>query len=111
MSRRCTVCDHPEREALDRALALDTAGFRRIAKRFGLGEASLFRHAVRHLPATLVQSLDIERACRAESLALDLLALRDRVAMAIDRADGSDAALLRAVAEARKINETLARVA
>jgi hypothetical protein len=106
------VCDHPEREALDRALALDTAGFRRIAKRFDLGEASLFRHAVSHLPAALAQAVEIEQACRAERLALDLLKLRERVTAAIDRADGTDdAGLVRAVAEARKTTEVLARVA
>jgi hypothetical protein len=112
VSRHCSVCDHPERDDIDRALALEAGAIRDVAGRFALARSSVFRHAVAHIPATLAQAVEIEQVCRAERLLLDLLSLRENVASAIERADGTDdAALLRAVAEARKLIETFAKVA
>lgn len=48
MPRRCTVCDHPKRAAIDRAL-IGGESNRAIAGRFDLARASLQRHAANHL--------------------------------------------------------------
>src|SRR5687768_3008700 len=55
MPRVCTVCTHPDRRAIDVALARGEPN-RRIATQLHLTEASVRRHAAAHLPATLVQA-------------------------------------------------------
>jgi regulator of replication initiation timing len=46
----CTVCEHPERREIDRALGGGEPG-RGVARRFGLAEASVRRHRSNHLAA------------------------------------------------------------
>lgn len=52
--RRCTVCDHPRRAAINRLLATDRRSLRDIAGRFGLSKSSVARHDAKCLPAALV---------------------------------------------------------
>ncbi len=42
MPRACTICQHPERAAIDEALR--TESFRRVAVRFGTSPSAAFRH-------------------------------------------------------------------
>ena len=56
MARHCTVCDSPHRVEIDRAL-VDGASRHAIARRYGLAETSVRRHAETHLPAGDVGSL------------------------------------------------------
>ncbi len=54
--RRCTVCDHKARMAID----LDLTGsetYRTIAGRYGLAETSLKRHRANHLKSRLVRAI------------------------------------------------------
>lgn len=55
MARPCTICCHPKREAIDKALLENAAGLRVVAKRFEVSLAALWRHQTRHLPATLAR--------------------------------------------------------
>lgn len=68
MPRHCTVCDHPQRAAIDTELAGGTA-LRTIADRFALSKTALIRHKAEHLPASLVAS----EAAADEARALDVL--------------------------------------
>ena len=48
MGRRCTICDHPDREEIERRLIVpgfgEEASLRKIAERFNVGETALHRH-------------------------------------------------------------------
>lgn len=55
MAMACTCCQHPQRQAIDQALASGEVN-RRIAERFGVGASALRRHKAKHLPASLMQA-------------------------------------------------------
>jgi hypothetical protein len=57
MGRPCSICAHPERESIDRAL-LEATGFRVLSTRYRVTSASLLRHRDRHLPATAARSVE-----------------------------------------------------
>lgn len=57
MGRRCTICDHPKRAAIDRALVDNEAGYRTVAAGFGISAEALFRHRKNHLPELLARAL------------------------------------------------------
>ena len=69
MPRVCTVCRHPDRQAIDRALISGEA-FRYVSERYRLSLAALVRHRDDHVPVAL------RRAAEAQGLAdaLDLVA-------------------------------------
>lgn len=56
MPQRCTVCAHPERRAIDKALAIGQETVRDIAGRTGLSRMALWRHKDDHLPARLAKA-------------------------------------------------------
>ncbi len=70
MSRVCTVCQHPERLAIDRAL-VSGEPVRLVASRYVplLSKTAVQRHKDEHLPATMVQA----QAAREEERALDVV--------------------------------------
>jgi len=55
MPRPCTVCDHSERTAIDRALVAGGA-MRNVAERFAISFAALQRHKANHLPTVLAEA-------------------------------------------------------
>ena len=66
MSRRCTVCDHPGREAIDKAL-VSGAPLGTIARDKGVSRNALRRHRDNHIPGLL------ERAKKATAHATRLV--------------------------------------
>lgn len=62
MPRRCTICAHPERDALEREI-LYGVPYRKIAQRYGVSDASITRHVHSHM-ATLEQ----QRQARLDAL-------------------------------------------
>ena len=79
---RCTVCDHPERDAIARAL-VGGASLGDVAARFGgLSKSAVGRHAAQHLPATLAQSARAAEVARADTI-LERLAEITKVTRAI----------------------------
>jgi hypothetical protein len=68
MPRRCTVCDHPKRSDVDRALVTRTGPMRGIARKFGMSEDALYRHAWEHLPQTLARGVERKEAARGADL-------------------------------------------
>ncbi len=55
MSRRCTVCGHKNRPAIDKALVARQP-FRNIAAQFKVSTSALVRHSDDHLPASLLKA-------------------------------------------------------
>lgn len=56
MARRCTLCEHPDRIALDKAL-ISGMPFRRVAARFSVSSSAAFRHKRDHLPKVLAKGM------------------------------------------------------
>jgi len=57
MPRRCTICDHPQHEAIEQALIAGQA-LRDIAGHYHLSKSALARHKERHAPPALIQDTD-----------------------------------------------------
>lgn len=55
LSRRCSVCQHPDRRDIDALLVEGGASIRGISRKFVLSEDSLSRHRKNHLPKFEVQ--------------------------------------------------------
>ena len=69
MPRPCSICVHPEREAINKALVVNEP-LRDIAGRYGTSKSSLERHKDEHLPVKLAKA----HAAKETRLADDLLA-------------------------------------
>ena len=55
MPRSCSICTHPQRQAIDQALMAGSA-LRNIAPRFGTSVTALHRHKHEHLSIDLMQA-------------------------------------------------------
>lgn len=51
MPRRCSICDHQQREAIEKAIAVGES-LRHVAKRFGTSATAIFRHKIGNHPAS-----------------------------------------------------------
>ncbi len=111
MPRTCTVCIHPERAAINKALIANEP-FRHIAERFGTSATALTRHKAEHLPAIMVKS----QAAKETALAGDLLSqvqqLRDKALGILQSAEeaGDLRTALLGIREARACVELLAEM-
>ena len=112
MPRRCTVCDHPERAQIDRALVTDQAGYRSIAGRFQLSPPSLYRHACEHLPERLAKAKEAKEAAEADSLLGEARTLQKATLHILGTAmrSGDHRTALSAVREARGNLELLGKL-
>lgn len=67
MGRRCSVCAHPDREALDRAIVAGEPR-RAVAARSSLSPDAVERHAQHHLPAAIVKAAEAVEMAHGEQL-------------------------------------------
>jgi hypothetical protein len=70
MPRVCTVCAHPQRPEIDRALLGDSSSYRDIAKQFSISPSAVDRHKKAHIPMALAQA----KAVQTEADAIDVMA-------------------------------------
>lgn len=104
----CTVCAHPEREAVDEALVSGDSN-RATASRYGLTRSSVDRHRKAHLSAALVKIQQQRESLRETSLADRLEANIARLE-AILAASADVRAFVAANAEIRKTLELIGRL-
>ena len=111
MGRSCSVCTHPKRAEIDRAI-LSGESYRAIARRFGLSKDAIRRHRD-HIPSQLARAVEAEEAARADDLLGQVQELRDRALRILERAERSQdlQTALRAIREARQCVELLAKLA
>ncbi len=128
MSRRCTVCGHPMREEIDRAIINNTV-FRGISREHGVSEDALARHKKSHIPELLsksqeiqeqkaalitevVQAKEAQETGQADSLLTQLKELMTRTEGIFKKADGANdlRAALQAVREGRCNLELLGKL-
>ena len=82
---RCTVCDHPQRKAID--VALGTESQRTVARRFGVSRSAVHRHMTTHQRPALRRELAKRESAGPRAL-LDRLERWVEVAQrGIDEAD------------------------
>jgi len=112
MPRRCTVCDHPERNGIDQALVTG-APYRSVAKRFGLSESAVYRHKIEHLPAHLLKAKEVEEVAQADDLLNQVRNLQTHALDILDRAEkaGDLRTALAAISQARGNLELLGKLA
>lgn len=112
MPRRCLVCDHPEKEAIDQALLLGKLPITAIAATYQLPRKSIARHRDKHLPETLALAEQANRVAQADDLLGQVQGLRLEAHAIKDSAlkDGEYRTALYGIRELLRIVELLARL-
>ncbi len=111
MARTCTVCTHPDRAVIDRAL-LERRPFRDIACQHGIGRMAAVRHHDDHLPAELAKAREARDVAQADDLLAQVRALRSKamsILLAAER-QGDLRTALAGIREARACLELLLEV-
>lgn len=75
MARPCTICQHPERDAIDRAV-LGFAALSKIAAAYRVSEDALSRHKAAHLAETLKtakETREVQQAKVVEQHAIEVM--------------------------------------
>ena len=85
MPRTCTLCNHPRRDGIDRAL-LDGESFRHIASQNGTSTGALQRHKADHLRPSLVKAYQAKENARAEGFRERLETTWEAIQGAMDKA-------------------------
>ncbi len=87
MPRVCTICTHPEHDAIDAALVGEVAN-RRIAAQYAVSEQAVRRHREDHLPSIMVRSEQAKEVTRADDLIGQLQEITARTDRLYKIADG-----------------------
>ena len=58
MSRKCSICQHIERKAIDRLLIEGVSSYADISERFGTSKASLSRHKEHHIKEQTAKAIN-----------------------------------------------------
>jgi hypothetical protein len=109
--RSCSICQHPKREAIDRALVGETSNLS-VSSLFGVSESAVRRHKANHLPAKLVMAEKAAEVAEADSLLGQVRDLQSRAYGILDKAEGTGdlRTALGAIREARGNLELLAKL-
>ncbi len=111
MPRSCTLCTHPDRDAIDEALVGGVA-FPALVAKHRVSKDSLSRHKGNHLPAKMVMAQAAEEVAQADSLLDQVRELQASALGILDKAEkaGELRTALGAIREARGNLELLAKL-
>ena len=111
MPRRCTVCDHPQREEIDMQLVCGES-YRTISDHFGLSKTALIRHKESHIPDALVEAQDAGEVAQADDLLAQVKALQAEAQDILGeaRAAGDLRTALRGIGQALSCLELLSKI-
>jgi hypothetical protein len=111
MPRVCTICTHPEREAINQAL-VNGEPYRVIAQRYAASPDAVFRHKADHLPSVMVKSEQAKETALADDLLGQVKALRNKAISILGKAEaaGDLRTALLGIREARACVELLLEV-
>ena len=116
VGRKCSVCNHPDRNEIDKALVTRSTSYRNISERFGVSVGALSRHKANHLPR-LVEAAKASEAAQAvtsgAALIDELDSLLNRALAILEAAEGSGQlrVALQAIREARETIKACADLA
>ena len=111
MPRTCTICEHPEVEAIDRALVAGTA-LSSVSAKYRVSEDAMGRHKANHLPAKLVMAEKAAEVAQADDLLEQVRDLQARTLAILEAAEETKQhrTALAAIREARSNLELLAKL-
>lgn len=111
MPRLCTVCGHPQRPAIDRALATGEASNRRIAAQYGVSEQAVRRHRDDHIADALAKAEQADTIA-ADDLLSQVVMMQAKTLRILESAEaaGTMNVALGAIREARGNIELLAKL-
>ena len=106
MPRTCTICTHPDRTGIERAL-IAAEPFRHIAERTGTSPAALHRHRSEHLPLFLKKAHAAAEVAQADTLLDQIRELQTRAMRILAKAEeaGDLRTALAAIGQARSVVE------
>lgn len=128
MPRPCTVCTHPKRKTIDRAIVMRQQTLRSIAEGFGLNVYAIQRHRDNHLRAEAKKVIYAEAKQEQEAIEsanasavvkadrLDVIDSLTRLSARVDRLvtqaekEGEASVALKGMAELRRQIELAARI-
>src|SRR5690242_20627807 len=112
MGRHCTVCRHPDRNAIDLALFRHQQTYDQIASRYGLVSMSLRRHQENHLRLTWDLSKGLRAMLSGDNLLEELSDIHKetRELMAEARQQGDIRTALMAIRESRSNLDSYHRI-
>jgi hypothetical protein len=111
MGRSCSICSHPQRQAIDRELAAG-AVLSKISAKFHVIHESLRRHRDSHLPARVIQAQQEEDVRQALDVVAQLRAINGATLQILQqaRAVGDGGLALRAIDRLQRQIELQARL-
>lgn len=111
MPRSCTICSHPGREAIDRAL-VEGVAFPALVAEYRVSKDALSRHKANHLPAKLVMAEKAGEVAEADELLGQVQDLHARTLAILEAAESTreHRTALSAIREARSNLELLAKL-
>ncbi len=111
MPRICTICVHPQHQAIDLALA-GGATMRELAALYRVSPDAIERHNAAHLPARLVKAREAEEVAQADDLLSQVRNLQGAALRILGVAEqtGDLRVALGAIREARGNLELLAKL-
>ena len=89
MSMTCSVCRHPERDEIDRAIVEGRLTTRGIADRYGLSKSAVQRHRSKCVRAALVRAEESHGISRGRALSEAIQNVEVRAARLLDGAERS----------------------
>lgn len=111
MARVCTICRHPQREAIDRALIAGEP-YRSIAQQFAASADAVLRHKKEHLPEHLSKAQEAAEMAQAGDLLGQMASLQATTLRILTSAEGAGDSklMLSAIKEVRANTELLAKL-
>lgn len=112
MPQQCSICIHPDREAIDQALVAGEP-LRNIAERCSVSTTALHRHKQKgHIAVLLTKAKEVEQITQADTLLVQVKDLTCRAVTLMDKAEhaGDLRTALTGIREARGCLELLAKV-
>lgn len=85
MPRRCTVCIHPQRDEIERAIARGES-YRSIAHQYSVSHTAIIRHARAHLPQPVQAAVQAEMVEHGASILSQVRELNQKARQLLEEA-------------------------
>jgi hypothetical protein len=111
MPRRCTVCVHEKRKAIDRAIVGGGTN-RAIASQFAISKDAVDRHAKSHISKAIAKAQEVREVAHGGGLIAEITSIRDKAAELGAQAEekGDIRTALTSVRELVRCTELIARL-
>jgi hypothetical protein len=86
MAMTCTICNGPNKEAIDKALLAGTP-YRHIASQYGTSTGALQRHKKDHLPHALIKAKEVQEIAHGDALVAQMADLNRRTLRILEDAE------------------------